>query len=433
MSHICTRFILFSIVCFLLCISLSLKATVVVDSHSKVPLPNASLFNKYGKFVGVSGVDGKLPYLSVAEYPVTVRYIGFYEKTVERSDVDSVYMEENIMELPEIVVETRNQLNLHILAYVREYSSLSTYTDTVFMFREKMVDFMLPNDDKSKFKGWRSPRVLASKSYYRFNNSHGLDSVSDKFNQHFSWSDWVGIPHETFLPAALRDFEQASDTVRGKYSPTEIWVKNKERIYLDVDVLADTLSRKWVPNLSYFFNDNIDFEQFKIRYNYNNVGSDKLEPIDMSGFSFNIETNGRGRGIFMFNRVDEPSFVSTYAEVYILDKEYLTTKEAKKWIKFKKNDFDIIIMEPESAPPLQPSIQLLVDRVNSLDNDQVRLALTPDQRLVGRKVNRVNVGHQIAKRVLGMFGLDQVIGNKKREKKWKEFRDERKNKVKGEK
>lgn len=71
-----------------------------------------------------------------------------------------------------------------MLAYVREYSTLSTYSDTVTLFREKMVDFMIVPDRKMKFRGWTSPRLLTSRSYYRFTDGEGLDSVSDRFNNH---------------------------------------------------------------------------------------------------------------------------------------------------------------------------------------------------------------------------------------------------------
>ncbi len=77
---------------------------------------------------------------------------------------------------------------------------------------------------------------------------------------------------------------------------------------------------KWVPNLSGFFRRNLDFENFRVRFNYGDVVGDTISPMDLAGYSFNIESRGRGHEMFRFNRVDEPCFVSTYAEVYILDK-----------------------------------------------------------------------------------------------------------------
>ena len=329
---------------------------------------------------------------------------------------------EQSRELPEVVVESRQNKFLHMLAYVREYSTLSTYSDTVILFREKMVDYMLPSQRKNRFRGWTYPRILTAKSYYRFVNTHGLDSVSDRCNHHFSWADWVGVAPASLIPQTLAGASVGVDTVRGKYRPTEIWRRDEDRMTLDVDVLADTDSRKWVPNLSLFFRDDIDFEDFRIRFDFENVAGKRVEPIDLAGYSFNIESKGRGHPMFMFNRISEPYYVSTRAEVYLIDKEYVTVKEAKKWEERGMLPADFVMFEPSDAPELTEDIRRLIDRVNSVDHDKTRLAFTPDQRLVGRRVEKVNIGREILKRLKQMFGLDYLNGNRKREKQWRQFR-----------
>ena len=319
---------------------------IIADSLSREVLPYASVFNSNGKLAGVCSVDGLLPHLSESDYPLTIRYLGYKEKCVNYQDSDTVFLQEYTVDLPEVIVGSNKHKILHTLAYVREYSMLTTYTDTVFLFREKMVDYMLPMDKRLKFEGWLNPRILKSNSYYRFTDSTGLDSVSDQCNHHFSWADWVGIIPTAAIPESLVRNRIGVDTIRGKYSPTEIWLRNDDRLTLDVNVLADTTSRKWVPNLSLFFKENLDFEQFRVKFNYGNVVTDSIAPIDLTGYSFNIESNGRGRGMFRFSRNDEPFFVSTYAEVYVVDKEYITVKEAKKWEKGNLNLDDICIIEP---------------------------------------------------------------------------------------
>lgn len=348
--------------------------------------------------------------------------MGFYEKVVPGVNVDTIFLQENITQLPEVVVESRQKKMLHILAYMREYSTLSTYTDTVTLFREKMVDFMLPDDRKSHYAGWRNPRILNSQSYYRFTNAYGLDSVSDRCNQHFTWSDWVGILPPRKIPSRLAGVENGTDTLSGKYGSAEIWVKNGDKISLDVNVLADMASRKWVPNLSTFFNYNVDFEQFRLRLNYNNVINDSIMPLDLTGYSFNIESRGRGRGMFKFNRYDEPFFVATYTEVYVLDKEFISVKEAKKWEHWKFNTDEIKIYEPMEAPDLQPSIQALVDRVNNVNNDKIRLTLAPDYRLAGRKVKR-NFGYRVLQDLKLITGISRVRAKRDWDKQWRKFRN----------
>lgn len=379
---------------------------IVFDSATHIPLPNASIYDKDGTPVGLSNRNGAVPKIPHSLYPITVRYLGFNDKTVMFGDKDTILLSEKVSELPEVVVKSGRQRLLHILAYVREWSTLATYTDTIFLFREKMVDYMLPSDNKIKFKGWSYPRVLTSKSYYRFTNNNGLDSVSDASQHHFSWSDWIGIPPEVSMPLRIRNCQISADTLCGKFSPTEIWHRSNEQIRVDVDVLADTVSRRWVPGLTSFFQTGMDYEKFKLTFNYDNVMGDTISRLDLARFSFSIESKGRGREMFRFNKINEPFFVSTDAEIYILDKEYITVREAKKW---DNRDFDVDeigIYEPLDAPPLSLSTSNLIERVNHLDKNKIRLNFLPDHKLIGSNSERRNF--RIGRRAL--FLLKQVTG-----------------------
>lgn len=246
------------------CCHAAWSRTVVAEASTGSPLPHASVFDRNGHFAGVSDAAGRLPDLPESAYPLTLRYIGFVEQNIDAAGRDTVFMRENVTELPELAVETGRRMMLHILAYVREYSTLTSYTDTVFLFREKMVDFMLPTHPDLRRHGWKRPRVLSSKSYYRFTDASGLDSVSDRCSHHFSWTDWVGMPPVMHLPEAMRLKPQSSDTLRGRYMASEIWARNADRLRVDIDALADTAARRWLPSLRPFFSDNIDFEQLRV-------------------------------------------------------------------------------------------------------------------------------------------------------------------------
>lgn len=402
---------------------------IVVDSATHVPLPNASIYDKDGTPVGLSSDNGTVSIITRSRYPITVRYLGFNDKTVMYGDKDTIFLSERISELPEVVVESSRRRILHILAYVREYSTLATYTDTIFLFREKMVDYMQPTDNKAKYKGWSTPRVLTCKSYYRFTDNNGLDSVSDACQYHFSWCDWIGMPPEAAIPNRIRNSQISADTLCGKYSPTEIWHRSNDQIRVDVDVLADTISRKWVPGLVNFFRRGLDYEKFKVTFNYDNVMGDSISKFDLDGYSFSIESKGRGREMFRFNKINEPFFVSTDADVYILDKEYITVKEAKQWGKREFDVDEIGIYAPLEAPPLSSSILNLVERVNLFDKDRTRLNLLSDQRLMGINYGRRNF--RIGRRAL--FLLKQVTGitlfksHKHFNKHWKQFKEEQLN------
>lgn len=414
--------LVFSICIF---VSWAQKRVVVADFATREPLPKASVFDVKGTFVGISDTKGRLPFFSASYYPLTVRYLGYGEVKVLDATPDTVFMHEYAMELPEMVIESRKHNVLHLMAYVREYSTLTSYTDTITLFREKMVDYMEPLGAKSRFKGWRTPRVLNARSYYRFTNCHGLDSVSDRCNQHFSWTDWMGLPPTARLTATLRDTETATDSVFGKYSITELWRKNADRVTLDIDVLADTASRRWVPDLSSFFDKGVEFERLGTRFNYDNVLGYALDETNLTGYSFNIESRGRGRGMFMFNRRDEPFFVTTYCEVYILDKEYITEKEARRWAKDAVETASIDFLIPTEAPELQPDILRLIARVNNIDYDLTRLSSTPDLKNIGYRAERLNPGQQVLRRLKGIFGIDRLNAKRKWKKNYDEFRRER--------
>lgn len=283
---------------------------------------------------------------------------------------------------------------------------------------------MLPSHNTIKFKGWSYPRVLTSKSYYRFTNNNGLDSVSDVDQHHFSWSDWIGMPPEVSMPLRIRNCQISADTLCGKYSPTEIWHRSNEQIRVDVDVLADPISRKWVPSLANFFRKGLDYEKFKIIFNYDNVMGDSISKLDLDGYSFSIESKGRGREMFRFNKFNEPIFVSTNADVFILDKEYITVKEAKKW---DKRDFDVDeigIYEPLDAPPLSSSILDLIERICILDKEEIRLDCIPDHSLMGHNSGRQNfrIGRRALLLLKQVTGITLYKSHKNFNNNWNRFR-----------
>ncbi|MDE6238439.1 MAG: hypothetical protein K2M54_00435 [Muribaculaceae bacterium] len=397
--------ILIGVLAFVLVLSIDANGQnkVVADSASHSPISYASVFNRNGKLIGQSERHGEIPWIAPSEYPITIRYMGYKERIVNENDIDTIFLQENVTELPEVIVESRNRKVLHMLAYVREYSTLTSFTDTIFMFREKTVDFMMAPEGRSSFKGWRKPRVLASKSYFQFTDTEGTDSVSDVCDYHFSWSDWVGILPSIDIPAKLFEKDIAADTIYGKYSPTEIWLKSNDRLKVDVDVLADTMSRKWVPALSSFFHHDLDFDMFKLHFNYNDAGNKTILPVDLLGYSFIIESTGRGHDMYMFNNNSPSYFVRTYAEVYILDKSYIKISEAKKWERRQMSARDI---DPYLAdvPELSADIITLIDRVNHIDKDAVRLNVQPDHRLGSFREKR-SLGQSIWRRLKNMIGL----------------------------
>ncbi len=290
------------------------------------------------------------------------------------------------IDLDEVVVESAKRPVLHMLAYVREYSTLSTYDDTVRLFREKYVDFMLPPDNWKKHAGWTRPRPLASRSYYRFTDAHGKDSVSDAFPEHFSWSDWTSIFRRRDLHPRLRGIREGTDTLPGRYGAAEIWRREGDRIDITVDLLADPVARSWIPSMAGFLDGDIDFQRLKVHYRLDNIDDAGLSARDISCVTYEIESDGRGRNLSRLLKTGggKPC-VTTRCDIYIIDKEYISAKEAREWERGIGRAGDIEILPPPEAPELSPQTIELMARVDNLDRDAVRLAREADRRLASFK------------------------------------------------
>ncbi len=357
----------------------------VVDSITREPLSRAAVFDRRGNLTAMTDDRGYVAPMSPSDYPLTVRCMGYRDYTVSARHSGQVLMQELAYDLQPLVVESSKRPVLHIVAYVREYSTLSSYTDTVQLFREKTVDFMLQPKPTRHQPDWGAPRVLAARSYYKFTNYLGLDSVSDSFGRHFSWSDWVSLRRDIRLPMGLFSNAATTDTVHGKYSPAEVWYRSGEDVDIDIDLLADTAARHWAPRIYANSSDDLEFTRFNLRYNFGDVYDSRIVPFNLRGLSFNIESEGRGRGLYKFFKNGQNGYFTTYAEIYVVDKMWITHSEAREWAKHPPKADEIGILVPSHVPALDAATQQLIARVEGIDREAIRLEESPDNRVASFK------------------------------------------------
>ncbi|MDE6027941.1 MAG: hypothetical protein K2G23_07715, partial [Muribaculaceae bacterium] len=241
-----------------------------------------------------------------------------------------------------------------------------------------------------------------------------------------SWTDWMSLPPLKALPQRLSVVKSGKDTLEGKYSPCVIWDKKDDRVNVDVNVLACEEGRRWCPTFKVFFEKGIDFDSFKMSFKYDNVLGYDLSPADITGYSYQIDSNGRGHEMQrILPRNKGPFFVSTQGEVYILDREFLTRKEAKVWEDYRFDEEDVGIFEPSDAPPLNPEILALIKRVEEVDKGSVRLSLPPDERLVsifwGKR--KMNLGERALALFKQLTGITLYKSNKNAKSNWKKFKE----------
>ncbi len=363
------------------------KEVTVVDAIGLTPLPRVSIFDRTGKMIGTANDNGKMPSVSKSDFPLTLRSLGYNDLSVPSFTDSLILMDRINFELPEVQVHTRKRPILHLVGFIREISTLSSYTDTVTLYREKWVDFMVPMDNNKKYKGWLNPRILKSKSYYKFTNAFGLDSVSDESNHHFSWSDWISLPRRINQPEKISGLRNICDSVMGRYSPVEVWDRNEDNISVEVNVLADTLGRRWMPRLSDVYWKDTEFDRILLNYEFSDVDTFAVKPRNLESLSCYVESKGRGHNMFRFNRKDEPFYVTTYSDINILDKEYITVKDANKMEKDRSKALDpaLILFQSDLMPP-DDLIAQLIDRVNKIDKIGIRIATKTDPLIGGMTI-----------------------------------------------
>ena len=118
--------------------------------------------------------------------------------------------------------------------------------------------------------------------------------------------------------------------------------------------------------------------------------------------------------------------MTTYGEVYVLDKEYITVKEAKEWERHNFGADGIGIYIPKEAPVLQPPIQELVRRVGEVDKGGVRLNVAPDVRLISPYTGKRNFhfGRRVLLLLKEVTGITLVRSHRNMNNNWRKFRKE---------
>lgn len=339
----------------------------LVDAETKAPLPLASITDRAGNVVGMTDKSGVIPELQQDRYPITFNYMGYASLQILKPVEADVKMISQDYELPEIVVIPGSRPLLHLTGYMREITSVLSSSDSVSLFKESVVDFLVPVE-KTKVKGWSKARELASKTYVRISNSSGLDSVSSNHEYEFMlWGNRKSlIPSGAKIPAKIKEADVACDTIMGKYYPKIIWWKNGEITRWYGDALANEENHTTSPWALKLLGLTTDVTEISENYVFDTPDGDVIRPMDLRQVSVTIDMLAKGK---LFKKALESSSavnVRTYMELYLTEREFLSEEEGKEL----KKEVPVIepsgILAPANANPLHPAIIRTVERVNSL-------------------------------------------------------------------
>lgn len=339
----------------------------LVDIDTRLPLPLASVIDQEGNLVGMTDQEGVIPTVSADCYPLTFSYLG-YEPLEIRYQVNSdVALKPLAYDLDEIIISPGSRPLLYLSGYVREVSSMLGSADSVTVYRESMVDFMVPIG-KTRVKGWKKPRELASKTYVRMTRPGGKDSVSNHTDdEYLLWANRFGmVPSSVKVPASLRQgHHSATDTVMGKYGPKMIWNKSGDTFRCRVDGLADHKGHVYTPWPLKALGLTTDIDDCSHNYMFHTTEGNLPTPADMNGFSLSINLRIRSKLFRRLYKSSEPINQKTYIEVYITERKYLTDEEAKTLKKEPPIVTPADIVAPAEATALHPGIRQIVERVES--------------------------------------------------------------------
>lgn len=342
-------------------------ASRLVDAATNAPLPLASITDRSGNVVGMTDKSGLIPELQQDRYPITFNYMGYASMQIQGPTADDVKMMPQDYELPEIVIIPGSHPLLHLTGYMREVTSILSSSDSVTIFKESVVDFMVPVE-KSKVKGWKKARELASRTYVRMSDSSGLDSVSTNHEYEFMlWGNGINlIPSAAKIPDKFKGTDVASDTVMGKYYPKLIRWKNGDVIRWYDDALADEKNHITTPLVLKLFGLTTDVTEISENFVFDTPDGDSITPADLRQVSITIDMLAKGKLFKKAFDSSSPVNVRTYMELYLTDREYLSEADGKELKKDTPAIEPSRIMAPTNANPLHPAIVRIVERVNAL-------------------------------------------------------------------
>lgn len=347
-------------------LALNLSAHRLLDLSSDAPLPLASITDRSGNVVGMTDKNGEIPRLSSGLFPVTFSYVGFEPMEITAEPEADVRMVRQDYELPEIEVVAGSRPLLHLKGYMREVTSVLGSSDSVTLFRESIVDYLVPVE-KSKVKGWRKARILASKTYVRMTDSSALDSVSTEHEYEFMlWGNRYGMmPPTKETPHAVMGKTFACDTIMGKYYPKIVWWKSGDVTRWYGDGLADEKDHVSSPTALKLLGLTADFTDVSTNHVFSTPDGNKVGPVDLKQVSMSVNMLARGKLFKMSFGSSSPVDVRSYVEFYPTDREFLTDEEGRR---LKKELPDVGVSEveaPENAAPLHPAVRRIVERVRS--------------------------------------------------------------------
>lgn len=333
---------------------------VVVGGADSEPLVGATVLTRAGIIAGMTDSCGIIGALSPGDYPLSVRYLGFKPGTAA-AGTDTLRMEEETFALDEIVVTPKDRPVLKLTLYMREYACRTIPGDTLIMFNEHMANCYIPTA-KTRFRAVRVPQIRVSRCYNREVTAQG-DTVymTPLFDESLSWTDMIEFPtkklseedsHYSDLPFA---FMHKPEDVKGHSLANDVYVVSH-------DYLAKSKNHRESPGFLKLLGLTTEFFRMDEAWAYRAKPEGTYFPEEVIYGTYNFQATIRGKLFKKLIKAKKDTDMLSYIELYVVDATPMTAAEAKA-DKKDKSAVPEFVVSP-LAPPLEPAIQAIVDRVN---------------------------------------------------------------------
>ena len=338
----------------------------VVDALDRLPVSTASIFDAAGNVIGLTGKDGGFSQIPDADYPITIRCMGYEPLVIGRPEDKSWEMTPVYHDMGEVVVVPVKRNILKQTFYVREYFSMSNESDTVTFFIEHMADRFVPTSKDAKFGGSSKLRILKSRQYAHF-QLFGKDSISTDPETMFPSMATIFEPIDKEVPTP-KSFKESGNTAKlheepGKSGISLIIKQNEQTFSMIVDALADTKEHKISPWPFKLLGLTMDINQGYVTQVYRVNDKGVYQPKDLLESSIVIQADGRGKFLRKVLKSDKPVLIRCLDELYVVDREFLSKEEAKEAYKSKPTNVKFVI--PSNVPPLNEATRRLVERAKA--------------------------------------------------------------------
>lgn len=359
------------ILIFVFCFFINLKAEIkVTDATTGLPLPKASVFDKNGVFIAVTEEDGTIPEnVPLYSYPLNIRYVGYIPLTVMSPDLGVVTMEETTYTLPEIVVDELSRNILYLQAYVREYATLVNSKDTMAIFTEQLVDYAIPVG-KAKFKGWKKPRALAQQKYEYVKidkKKTSIDTLLISTGGKFKSTNFK-ITQKFQVPECILSGDSTEYIAYGKYSPEERWSVVGNNYIYERDNMSDYKDHYYQPGILKLFGLSTGMSMDEQKYMFEKGTKPGANVENLIAASETFDLIMKGRVIKKATEQNEDTKMAIFTEMFVIDRGYLTSEEAKE-LKKDPPVVDIVNFKVPSGIPAPPDevVKLKEAALNSVN------------------------------------------------------------------